>query len=143
MSNGGIVLQKREGRLSGIPSDSLTGLTFSRRGRPRAAYVVVAHCVDVVLQVTFAVIGQDNATQFAIAGKVETSIGGENQQTGHIPPTDLVLRSQRGIHSTRNANRDIALWLNVSHEHRLNVGAVFSKATAVAECCLPHTQPLA
>lgn len=68
----------------------------------------MAHCVDVILQVTFPIVGQDNTTQFTIPGKVEARIGGENQQAGHIPPPDQVLKGQRGIQS-RNANQDIPL----------------------------------
>lgn len=117
MSNGGIVLQKREGRLNQI---SLTLSTFSQRDQPRAAYIIVAHCVDVILQVTFPIIGQDNTTQFAITGKVEASISGENQQTGHIPPTNQVLRSQREIQSTRNANQ-IFLCSEANYRHIKNM----------------------
>lgn len=58
---------------------------------------------------TLPIIGQDNATQFAITSKMEASIGGENQQTGHIPPTNQLLRSQCETQSTRDANQDIPL----------------------------------
>lgn len=148
MSNGGIVLQNRRRTDSSSP---VTLSTFSQREKPRATYIIVAHCVDVILQVTFPIVGQDNSTQFAIAGKVEASVSGENQQTGHIPPANQVLRSQGGIQSTRNANHDIPLEVcslasykkpadkpppkktASPHKHISNVGAVFSKATAVLD----------
>lgn len=57
----------------------------------------MAHGVHVVLQVTLPIIGQDNSTQFAVTGEVETSIGGKHQQTSHIPPTDLLLKGQREL----------------------------------------------
>lgn len=55
----------------------------------------MAHGVHVVLQVTPPIVGQDDAAQFAITGKVETSIGGKHQQTSHVPPADLLLGRPR------------------------------------------------
>ena len=55
----------------------------------------MAHGVHIVLQVTFSIIGQYDATQFAISSKVETSISGEHQQASHIPPTNLLLRDKK------------------------------------------------
>lgn len=52
----------------------------------------MAHGVHVVLQVTLPIIGQDDAAQFAITGKVETSISGKHQQTSHVPPANLFLQ---------------------------------------------------
>lgn len=62
-----------------------------KHGGGPGTYVVVAHAVHVVLQMTPPVVGQDNAAQFAIASKVETSIGGKDEQPSHIPPPDLLL----------------------------------------------------
>lgn len=61
----------------------------------RGAYIVVAHGVHIVLQVTFSIIRQNYATKFAIASKVEASIRGEHQETSHIPPTNLILRNEK------------------------------------------------
>lgn len=55
----------------------------------------MAHCVHIILQVTFSIVGQHNATQFAITSKMEARISGEYQQTGHIPPTNQVLRNDK------------------------------------------------
>lgn len=44
---------------------------------------------------TFSIIGQNDATQFAVAGKVEAGISGEHQQTSHIPPTNMILRNEK------------------------------------------------
>ncbi len=55
----------------------------------------MAHGIHIVLQVTFSIIWQNYATQFAIASKVEASISGKHQQTSHIPPTDLILRNEK------------------------------------------------
>lgn len=63
--------------------------------RHQATHIVVAHCVHVVLQVTFPVVGQNDAAQLAVAGEVEARIGREHQQTGHIPPADLVLGTKQ------------------------------------------------
>lgn len=74
----------------------LTHTKFSEQTkRHPGTYIVVAHSVHIVLQVTFAIVGQNDATQFAIAGKVEACISGEHQQTGHIPPTNLLLRNEQ------------------------------------------------
>lgn len=54
----------------------------------------MAHGVHVILQVTLPIIGQDDASQFAIASKVETSISGKHQQPGHVPPADLFLQGK-------------------------------------------------
>lgn len=51
----------------------------------------MAHGVHVVVQVTLPVVGQDDASQFAVTSKVETSVGGEDEQPSHIPPPDLLL----------------------------------------------------
>lgn len=51
----------------------------------------MTHCVHVVLQVTLPVVGQDDAAQLAVTSEVEAGIGGEHQQTGHVPPADLLL----------------------------------------------------
>lgn len=64
-------------------------------GEYRSSYIVVAHGVRIVLQVAFPIIGQNNATQLAIASKVEASISGEHQQTSHIPPTNVILRNEK------------------------------------------------
>lgn len=66
-------------------------------------YIVVAHGVHVVLQVTLPVVGQDDAAQFSVSGEVEPSVGGEHQQAGHVPPADLILG--------RQTERDLALIL--------------------------------
>ncbi|TNN72423.1 hypothetical protein EYF80_017349 [Liparis tanakae] len=42
-----------------------------------------------------AVYAMNNATQLAIASKVEASISGEHQQTSHIPPTNVILRNEK------------------------------------------------
>lgn len=60
-----------------------------------ATYIVMAHCIHIVLQVTFSIIGQNDATQFAITSKVEASVSGEHQQTSHIPPANLILRNKK------------------------------------------------
>lgn len=65
----------------------------------------MAHGVHVVLQVTLPVIGQDDAAQFAVAGKVETSVGGKHQQTSHVPPADLLLERRRD-HPQSSSARD-------------------------------------
>lgn len=59
----------------------------------QGTYIVMAHCVHIILQVTFSIVGQHNATQFAITSKMEARISGEYQQTGHIPPTNQLLRN--------------------------------------------------
>lgn len=51
----------------------------------------MTHGVNVVLQMTLSIVGQDDASQFAISCKVETSIGGKHQQTSYVPPADLLL----------------------------------------------------
>ncbi len=56
----------------------------------------MAHGVHVVLQVAPPIVRQDNAAQFAITSKVETSIGGKHQQPSDVPPADLLLERQRG-----------------------------------------------
>lgn len=60
----------------------------------RTTYVVVAHGVHVVLQVTLPVVGEDDAAQFSVTGEVETSVGGKHQQTSHVPPADVFLGRQ-------------------------------------------------
>lgn len=64
----------------------------------------MAHCVHVVLQVTFPVVGQNDAAQLAVAGEVEARIGGEHQQTGHVPPADLFLGNEAGNTLTAHNN---------------------------------------
>lgn len=61
------------------------------------SYIVVAHGVNVVLQVAFSIVGQYDSTQLAISSKVEASVSGEHQQASHIPPTDLILRDEKEI----------------------------------------------
>jgi len=51
----------------------------------------MAHCVNIVFHVTFSIIRQHYASQLAISSKVEASISGEDQQTSHISPADLML----------------------------------------------------
>lgn len=70
----------------------------------------MAHGVHVVLQVTLPVVGKDDAAQFAVASKVETGVGGKDEQPGHVPPPDLVLkkrtrRGQQGDRAQREAQR--------------------------------------
>lgn len=55
----------------------------------------MAHCVHIVLQVTFSIIRQYNASQFAISSKVETGISGEHQQTRNIPPANFLLINKK------------------------------------------------
>lgn len=55
----------------------------------------MTHGVRVVLQVTFPVIGQNDAAQLAVAGEVEAGVGGEHEQTGYIPPTNVILRDEK------------------------------------------------
>lgn len=62
----------------------------------------MAHCIHIVLQVTFSIIGQNDAAQFAIASEVEASIGGEHQQTSHIPPTNLILGMKKETLKVKN-----------------------------------------
>ena len=70
----------------------ISGACFHR------THVVVAHGVHVVLQVTLSVVGQHDAPQLAVAGKMEASIGGEHQQPGDIvPPADLVLWTRQCV----------------------------------------------
>lgn len=57
----------------------------------------MAHGVDVVLEVTLPIIGQDYAAQFAVASEVETGISGKHQQTSHVSPADLLLKGQREL----------------------------------------------
>lgn len=59
----------------------------------------MAHGIHIVLQVTFSIVGQNDAAQLAIASEVEASISGEHQQTGHIPPANLLLRGERNTQS--------------------------------------------
>ena len=54
-------------------------------------YIVVAHCVHVVLQVTFPIVGQNYSSQFPVSSKVEASVSGEHQQTGDVPPANVLL----------------------------------------------------
>lgn len=51
----------------------------------------MTHGVHVVLQMTLPIVGEDDAAQFAVSSKVETSIGGEHEQTSHVPPADVFL----------------------------------------------------
>lgn len=59
------------------------------------AYVVVAHGVHVVLQVTLPVVGQDDPAQLPVSSEVEAGVGREHEQTGDVPPADLILGSKR------------------------------------------------
>lgn len=54
----------------------------------------MAHGVHVVLQVTLPIIGKDDAAQFAVTSKVETSVSGKHQQASHVPPADLFLERE-------------------------------------------------
>lgn len=58
-------------------------------------YVVVAHGVHVVLQVTLPIVGQDDPAQFPVSSEVEACVCGEHQQTGHVPPADLLLSGKQ------------------------------------------------
>lgn len=63
----------------------------------KPAYIVVAHSVHVVFQVALPIIGQNDASQFAISRKVEASISGKHEQTSHVPPADLFLESKHTV----------------------------------------------
>lgn len=60
------------------------------------AYIVMAHGVHVVLQVTPPIIGKNDPAQLPVPCKVETGIRGENQQAGHVPPANAVLEVRGG-----------------------------------------------
>lgn len=64
---------------------------FCSFGNRKATYIVMAHGVHVVLQVTLPVVGQDDPTQFPVSCEVETRVSGEHQQTGDVPPANLLL----------------------------------------------------
>lgn len=76
----------------------------------RTTYVVVAHGVHVVLQVTLPVVGEDDAAQFSVTGEVETSVGGKHQQTSHVPPADVFLGRQDAESEDLTLNITHGVW---------------------------------
>lgn len=50
----------------------------------------MTHGVHVVLQVTFAIIGEHDAAQFSIPGKMESGVRGEDEEASDVPPADLL-----------------------------------------------------
>lgn len=60
----------------------------------RNSYVVMAHGVHVVLQMTLPIVGQNDAAQLAVSSKVEASVSGEHQQTSDVPPANGLLQGE-------------------------------------------------
>lgn len=61
-------------------------------GQHQISHIVVAHGINVVLQVAFSIIGQNNASQFTVSSKVKAGVSGENQQASHVSPSNLLLK---------------------------------------------------
>lgn len=58
----------------------------------RAPYVIVTHCINTILQVTFSIVRQHDATQLAVSSEMKSSISGEDKQTRRLfSPTNEIL----------------------------------------------------
>lgn len=56
-----------------------------------STYIIMAHGVHVVFQVTFSIIRKHDSTQFSISGKMETCVCRKHQQTSDVPPANVLL----------------------------------------------------
>ena len=98
VSNGRIVLKKKRWRRKVTFTTHESEIFQNRSQLNFSTHIIVAHCVDAVLQVTFSVIWQHDAAQFTISSKVEASVSGEDQETSHVPPANQLLINQEEIH---------------------------------------------